>query len=114
MPLAIGAYLAGCSPAWAIAGDLSFIAAGHLGLLDAVQRNIPLKVLVIYNGRSETTGGQMIPDAMLERIIKGYEEQVCYIHDPQDSDEIKRILENAMNADGLRLVIADFRYDRMS
>ena len=85
VPLAIGAYLAGCKPAWAVTGDFAFVAAGHLGLLEAAQRNIPLKVLVLYNGRSETTGGQRIPDGTLERIAKAYEENVSYIHDPQDS-----------------------------
>ncbi len=109
VPLAIGAYLAGCSPAWAVTGDFAFIAAGHIGLLEAVQRNIPIKVLVLYNGRSETTGGQRIPDGSLEHIIKGYEEHVSYIHDPQNSDEIRDVLENAAHADELSLIIADFR-----
>jgi TPP-dependent indolepyruvate ferredoxin oxidoreductase alpha subunit len=109
VPLAMGAYLAGCSPAWAVTGDFSFIAAGHLGLLEAAERNIPLKVLVLYNGRSETTGGQVIPDGTLEHVIKGYEKHVSYIHDPQDSDEIEEVLESAAGADELRLIIADFR-----
>ena len=109
VPLAIGAYLAGCKPAWAVTGDFALVAAGHLGLLEAAQRNIPLKVLVLYNGKSETTGGQRIPDGTLERVIKGYEEYVSYIHDPQNSDELKDVLGSAAHADELSLIIADFR-----
>lgn len=69
IPLAIGAYLAGHQSVWAVTGDFSFIAAGHLGLLEAVQRNIPLKVLILYNRRAQTTGGQPIPNNILEHIL---------------------------------------------
>ena len=87
VPLAMGAYMAGVSPAWAISGDFSFIAAGHLGLLEAVQRQIPLKILLLCNGKAETTGGQKIPEGLLERILRGYEEYVHFIHDPLDFAE---------------------------
>jgi hypothetical protein len=40
------------------------------GLLEAIERNVLLKVLVLHRGRSETTGGQRIPDGTLERVIK--------------------------------------------
>jgi TPP-dependent indolepyruvate ferredoxin oxidoreductase alpha subunit len=110
VPLAIGAYLAGHRPAWAVTGDFSFVAAGHLGLLEAIERNVPLKVLVLHNGRSETTGGQRIPDGTLERVIKGYDESVEYIHDPQDIDEIEQVLERAARAQDRRLVIVDLRH----
>jgi len=109
LPLAIGAYLAGCRPAWAVTGDFSFLAAGHLGLMEAAWQNIPLKVLVLWNGKAETTGGQMIPDGALERVLKGYEDHVSCIHDPQNEDEIEEVLERAAHADCLSLVIADLR-----
>ncbi len=109
VPLAIGAYLSGCRPAWAVTGDFSFIAAGHLGLIEAALRNIPLKVLVLYNGKAETTGGQRIPDGTLERVVKGYEDHVSCIHDPQNKDEVGDVLKKAAHADELSLVIADFR-----
>jgi len=109
LPLAIGAYLAGCRPAWAVTGDFSFLAAGHLGLIEAALRNIPLKVLVLCNGKAETTGGQRIPDGALECVVKGYTDRVTYIHDPQNSDEIEDVLGKAAHADELSLVIADLR-----
>ncbi len=107
LPLAIGAYLAGCKPAWAVTGDFSFIAAGHLGLIEAALRNVPLKVLVLWNGKAESTGGQRIPDGSLERVLKGYEDHVSYIHDPQNKDEIEEVLKRAAHTDCLSLVIAD-------
>ncbi len=109
LPLAIGAYLAGCRPIWAVTGDFSFIAAGHLGLIEANLRNIPLKVLVLYNGKAETTGGQRISDGILERVVKGYEDHVIYIHDPQNSAEIEDVLGKTAHTDDLSLIIADFR-----
>ncbi len=109
LPLAIGAYLAGYRPAWAVTGDFSFIAAGHLGLIEAALRNIPLKVLVLWNGKAESTGGQRIPDGSMERVLKGYEDHVIYIHDPQNMVEIEEVLKRAAHTDCLSLVIADLR-----
>jgi TPP-dependent indolepyruvate ferredoxin oxidoreductase alpha subunit len=109
IPLAIGAYMAGVRPAWAVSGDFSFIAAGHLALLEAVQRRIPLKILLLYNGRSETTGGQTIPNGLLEHVLCGYEERVRLIHDPSDSAEIEATIEEASSSQELRIVVADLR-----
>jgi TPP-dependent indolepyruvate ferredoxin oxidoreductase alpha subunit len=109
IPLAIGAYLAGYHDVWALTGDFSFIAAGHLGLPEAVQRNIPLKIVLFYNGKAETTGGQPIPEGTLERTVSGYGDSVRYINDPQDRHEIESVLREAANAKELRIVIADYR-----
>ncbi len=108
VPLAIGAHLAGRRNVWAVTGDFAFIAAGHLGLLEAVQRDIPLKVLIFYNRRAQTTGGQPIPDSMLERILAGYESHVRYISNPQDAREIEAILREASSAQEMRIVVADY------
>jgi TPP-dependent indolepyruvate ferredoxin oxidoreductase alpha subunit len=108
VPLAIGAYLAGRRNIWAVTGDFSFIAAGHLGLLEAVQRDIPLKVLIFYNRRAQTTGGQPIPDGVLERILGRYESYVRHINNPQDAREIEAVLGEASSAQELRIVVADY------
>jgi len=109
VPLALGAHMAGVSPAWAVSGDFSFIAAGHLGLPEAVQRHIPLKILLLCNGMAKTTGGQKIPDGMLERILLGYDEHVQFIHNPLDRDEAKSVIEKASSSQELSIVVADFR-----
>ncbi len=109
VPLALGAYMAGVSPAWAVSGDFSFIAAGHLGLPEAVQRHIPLKILLLCNGMAKTTGGQKIPDGVLERILRGYEEHVQFILNPLDRDEVESAIKKASSSQELSIVVADFR-----
>jgi TPP-dependent indolepyruvate ferredoxin oxidoreductase alpha subunit len=109
LSLAIGAYMAGVRPAWAISGDFSFIAAGHLALLEAKQRQIPLKILLLYNGKAETTGGQMIPDGLLEHVLRGYEEYVRFIHDPSDYAEVESAINETSTSRELSIVVADFR-----
>jgi TPP-dependent indolepyruvate ferredoxin oxidoreductase alpha subunit len=69
IPLAIGAHLAGYDRVWALTGDFSLIAAGQLGLLEAVHRAIPLKLVIFHNGRAEATGGQPIPPQLLDLIL---------------------------------------------
>ena len=96
VPLALGAHMAGVSPAWAIIGDFSFIAAGHLGLLEAVQRQIPLRILLLCNGKAETTGGQKIQEGLLDRIFLGYEEYVYFIHDPLDRGEVESTIKKSI------------------
>jgi TPP-dependent indolepyruvate ferredoxin oxidoreductase alpha subunit len=108
LPLAIGAHLAGVRPAWAITGDFAFIAAGHLGLLEAVSRKIPLKVLLLCNGKAETTGGQKIPNEVLERILSGYEEYVHIIQDPLDQRAVESAIKGAADSPDLSLVVANF------
>ncbi len=108
VPLALGAYMAGISPAWAVTGDFSFIAAGHLGLLEALQRQIPLKVLILNNGRAETTGGQTIPDEMMERVLRGYWSFVHFIRDPLDCSEVESAVKIASLSQEPSIVVADF------
>jgi TPP-dependent indolepyruvate ferredoxin oxidoreductase alpha subunit len=108
LPLSIGAYLAGYRDVWAVTGDFSFIAAGHLGLLESWQRQIPLKVLIFNNGKAETTGGQPIPAGTLDKILKDYVNYVRFIHDPDDHREIAIVLSEAGRSDEMRIVIAEY------
>jgi len=109
IPLAAGAYLGGMRQVWAVTGDFSFIAAGHLGLLETWQRRIPLKIVIFYNGKAETTGGQVIPEGTLEMLISSYNRYTFCIHDPQNPLEIAEVLEEVNRSDELRIVIADYR-----
>jgi TPP-dependent indolepyruvate ferredoxin oxidoreductase alpha subunit len=76
IPLAMGAYLSGYADVWAITGDFSFLSAGPLGLMEATLRGIPLKIIILDNGRASTTGGQKIADGTLELALKPYENLV--------------------------------------
>lgn len=109
IPLAVGAYLGGRHDVWALTGDFSFIAAGHLGLLEAWQRRIPLKILIFYNGKAETTGGQPIPEKTLETILCGYSRYISYIRNPENSAEVKEVLNKAGQSTELKIVVADYR-----
>ncbi len=108
LPLAIGALLGGRQRAWAITGDFAFIAAGQLGLLEAVQRGLALKVLILNNGCSATTGGQPIPQGMLERMLQAYAPSVRFIADPEDAGNVEAVLREAAQAMELRIVVAKY------
>jgi TPP-dependent indolepyruvate ferredoxin oxidoreductase alpha subunit len=109
VPLAVGAWLAGYRDVWAVTGDFSFIAAGHMGLLESLQRGISLKVLVLYNGQAASTGGQPIARDSMETVLAGYKKYLLFIKNPGDADEIRSVLQAAGNSSEMRIVIADFR-----
>ncbi|MCX7798110.1 MAG: thiamine pyrophosphate-dependent enzyme [Melioribacter sp.] len=109
IPLAIGAYLAGKKNVWALTGDFSFIAAGHLGLLEAINREIPLKIVIFYNKKSVATGGQLINKKLLRHLLAGYEKYISNITNPFDLFEIEAILTEALNSKELKIVIVDYK-----
>lgn len=108
IPLAIGAFLAGPKKVWALTGDYAFISTGHLGLLEALQRRIPVKVLIFNNGKAETTGGQVISGGILDTVLAGYKPYIREIKNPQDREEVASILQEASLANEMRIVVADF------
>ncbi len=109
LPLAIGAMLAGRRDAWAVTGDFAFVAAGHLGLAEAAKRGLPLKVLLLANGVSLSTGGQPVPAEALDAVLEGYRPCVRTIRDPSDRAEARAVLGEAARAGQLRVVVADYR-----
>lgn len=109
IPLAIGAYMAGYHDVWALTGDFSFAAAGHIGLLEAINRGIPLKVLVFADGRAAATGGQPLQDRVLDCVLRGYQPYVRRISNPQDRAEVEAILKEATHTREMRIVLADYR-----
>lgn len=108
IPLAIGAYLAGNRNVWALTGDFGFIAAGHLGLLEAALRELPLKIVIFNNKQAAATGGQSIPKTALLRILAGYDKFIRSITNSQDPFEILEVLEDANISNELRIIIVDY------
>ncbi len=108
IPLAIGAYLAGNRYTWAMTGDFGFIAAGHIGLLEASLRHIPLKIVVFNNKQAAATGGQPIPHTTLYKILAGYENYIRNISNPDDPFEVTEVLDEATQADELRIIIVNY------
>lgn len=108
VPLAVGAHLAGRTDAWAVTGDFSFLSAGHLGLLEAVARKVPLRVLLLANGQAETTGGQPVPSSLLDRVLAGYADALIRLDAPLDERACARALDEAGARDDLSVVVARF------
>ncbi len=108
IPLAIGAYLAGNKYTWAMTGDFGFIAAGHLGLLEASLRHIPLKIVIFNNKQAAATGGQPIHRTTLYKIIDCYENNILNISNAEDPFEITKVLDEAAQADELRIIIVNY------
>jgi len=109
IPLAMGIYLSGKKNVWAISGDFSFIAAGPLGLLEARLRNIPLKVVILDNGKAVTTGGQPIADDALEICLAPYRDQLLHINNPDDAEELERAFKVMTRNDDLRILVVNYR-----
>jgi len=108
IPLAIGAYLAGNKDTWALSGDFGFIAAGHLGLLEAALRQIPLKIVIFNNKQAAATGGQPIHKTTLYKILAGYENNIRNISNADDPFEITEILEEVRKSNELRIIIVNY------
>ena len=89
-------------------GDFSFVAAGHLGLLEAVARDLPLRVLLLANGMAETTGGQPVTTATLGRVLAGYHDAIVSLEDPLEQAACREALEQARARDGLSIVVARY------
>jgi TPP-dependent indolepyruvate ferredoxin oxidoreductase alpha subunit len=109
LPLAIGFHLAGCGRAWAVTGDYAFVAAGHMGLIEAMARRVPLKVLVMDNGCAMATGGQPMPAWVFEQVLAGWAPFVTRIEDPRDKPTVRSVLSRAIESDRLEIVVARFR-----
>ena len=107
--MAIGFHLAGIGKAWAVTGDYAFLAAGHMGLLEALGRRIPLKVLLMDNGAAMATGGQPVPEGVLDQVLSGWAPFVRRIDDPGDASTVRGTLKRAILSDRIEIVVARFR-----
>lgn len=108
IPMAIGASLAGLKNVWALTGDFGFISAGHMGLIEAVQREIPIKVIIFYNKKASATGGQSISKQIMFKLLAGYEKNLRHISNPEDPIEINEVLKEVSESDEMRIVLADY------
>lgn len=108
IPLAIGAYLSGFKNVWALSGDFGFISAGTIGLIELLQRELPIKVLLFYNKQAAATGGQIINKKILLHLLAGFEKFILHIANPSDPLEIENVLQEANNSNELKIIIADY------
>lgn len=108
LPMALGALAAGVAPAWAVTGDFGFVAAGHLALLEAQQRALPLKVVLLHNGQAVATGGQPVPLPAVETVLAGHEDAVIPLRDPSDASACRAALRETAARKGPAIVHADY------
>lgn len=107
--LAVGAVQAGCEDAWAVVGDFTFIAAGHLVLLDPGILELPVKVVLIDNGMAETTGRQAIPEDSLKRALNLVPGRIVHVHEPFDEKICNSALkETGASRQGIQVVVFHF------
>ena len=106
--LAIGAYLSGFKNVWALTGDFGFISAGHLGLIEAIQRETPIKVVIFYNKLASATGGQTINKNLMRRLLAGYESYLVHLSNPNDPFEVAEKLDEVSKSDTLKILLADY------
>lgn len=109
LPLAIGFHAAGGGRAWAVTGDYAFLAAGHMGLLEALSRRIPLKVLIMDNGGAMATGGQPVAAGVFDQVLWGWSPFVTRIDHPQDKRIVQSALRRAMASPRMEIVSVRFR-----
>lgn len=57
----IGCILAGYKNVFVITGDAAYLHTGKNSISEAIERKIPLKLVILCNGGSKTTGGQKVP-----------------------------------------------------
>jgi len=55
-----------------------------------------------------TTGGQPLPENVLNHVISGYQSYVKYIKSPLDIDSIQSVLKPAVKSDRLEIIVADY------
>ena len=109
LPMAIGMHLGGLSRPWAVTGDYAFVAAGHMGLIEALARGVPLKVMIMDNGHAMATGGQPIPPEVYDQLLAGWNPYVTRIMDPEDTSAVRSVLARTMETSRIEIVSIRFR-----
>lgn len=108
IPLAIGAYISGNKKVWALTGDFGFLSAGQLGLMEAVNRQFPIKIVIFNNKSAAATGDQKIDKKLMLRILAGYDHFINHITNPSDPFEIESVLKEVEAKDELQIVVVDY------
>ncbi|MBN1200117.1 MAG: hypothetical protein JXA23_12250 [Bacteroidales bacterium] len=109
IPLAMGALLAGRKNVWAVMGDFSFISGGPLALIEARLRNLPLKIVILDNGKAVTTGGQEIATGALELCLTPYKNHLLHVSNPQNTSELEEAFETMQPSDEMKILVVNFR-----
>jgi TPP-dependent indolepyruvate ferredoxin oxidoreductase alpha subunit len=106
--MAIGAMIAGKNDAVSVTGDFSFLAAGILGLNEAVLHTIPLKLIIFNNGKAHATGGQMINPSLMGSFRRGFSQSILDLKllGAKES-QIEKVLSTFLKRNSLSILILE-------
>ena len=91
----LGCLLAGKKNVFSIIGDAAYLHSGKNSIVEAIERNLPIKAVVICNGGSQGTGGQIIPGDLYYQP-NGVE--VCYLEYKKSSEpDFEKALKKIVN-----------------
>jgi indolepyruvate ferredoxin oxidoreductase alpha subunit len=109
--MAVGAAEAGLVPVVAAIGDSTFTHSGITGLLDAVNRKVPITVLILDNSTTGMTGGQDSAafghiDSIVEGV--GVEKEHIRVIKPLKRlhDENVKVFKEELKYNGVSVIIA--------
>lgn len=108
IPLAIGASLAGFDNVWALTGDFGFNAAGHMALIEVLERKLPLKIVIFNNKKAASTGGQPVNKDIINRLLEGYKDHVVKITAPENVDGMKNIIQVVGIMHQLKIIVVEY------
>ena len=100
--VAIGCNLAGIKKVVSIIGDAAYLHSGKNSILEAIEKNIPLKIIVVCNGGSQETGGQQIPGELYYQP-KGVD-KLKINYKKASKTEIKTILTKFMKSENVSVL----------
>ena len=90
----IGCLLAGQKNVFSIIGDGAYLHSGKNSIIEAIKRDLPVKIIVICNGGSQGTGGQIIPGDLYYQPKQVNVYKIDY--KKSDKSDFKRALKKMM------------------
>ena len=78
-----------------------------MGLPEALQRGLPLKILVFHNGVAAATGGQPMQPDVFESVLGGYRPYVRHLRFDAPPAKLEKNLAQAKASSRLELVVVE-------
>lgn len=97
----IGCITAGFKNVFSITGDSAYLHSGKNSIPEAIERNAPIKVVVLCNGGSRGTGGQKIPGDL---YYQPYNVQTFQLNYKDPVVEIKNVLRDMKKYNGVSVL----------
>lgn len=105
--MAAGALIAGVYNPICVTGDFSFLSAGVLGLQEAINCEIPVKIIIFNNGKAHATGGQKINPVLMENFKQGYAKYIKNIKLSEQNKILKKEIRDFLKSKGTAILIVE-------